>query len=271
MKRSNRNFYEREEILELPDEFRYGNSYSAINTNLFNLETYNNLPLQELDYKFLNEFEKNEERFKVIFSNFGKKKLAKRMFILSIVLVLILLVSYLVTNNLYSIVHLAITDLNESELKLAQSVTEFIIDQIQIVCQIGIIISLFISFLGFAITRPFMSVKNGKRYCLILDDIGFYKIDLDFRGNCENNLSELYFVGYLSSILDYDLEGCVKSVSYFSSYSKTMSDRKYYVLDLPNDTISFSNEYDLEFCRKDFTNKDYKMLVEYLDSTEDSQ
>lgn len=269
MKKSNRNFYERESITDIHNEPSRQN-YNNISININNLEIYGNLTLQELDYMFYNELETNEERFEVVMSK-PKMKKPIRFAIRSFVVVIIFwIISNIIMYNLESIISVVFPDLYANDFYLMKSWLQYLINQFQLVCQVAGVILAFISLVGTILVRPFLSFKSGNKFCLILDNIGFYKIDLDTSRFYDNSLSELYFVRYAGLVLGKDLSNSIKSVSYYSSYSKSNSDKNYYVLDLPNDSITSSSLYDLELCRVDFDKGVYDDLVDYMNMTEDS-
>lgn len=270
MRRVSRNFDGFDEAVFLSNKLEYDKSYSTMNINLFDLVTESNLALQELDYKFYNELEVNENRFKVILSKPRTKKVFKATLYAIIVLLMTILISYFSEKNLEPIIKYFQPSMGEYDVKLTIIVMSYILKQVQLYSQLILVFLVILLVLSAFIIKPFMSTKDGYYTCLILDDVGFYKIVLDYSNFHDNNLDNLYFVRFAESVLSMNLINHVKSVSYYSSYSRSMKDKKYYILDLPNDSISFNNEYDLEFYVKDFSKKDYRKLVEYLDSTEDS-
>lgn len=270
MKKSNRNFYEREEVTELPDELKYQQGYNPIGVNLFNLETFRNLQLQSLDYSFYNELNRNEDSFKAIFSKPRMKKPIKNAFRVFIGALVLFLIVKLVGNDVEVLFRTFGVALSDETIKVLNDLLALVKDKSTVAFSAVSGVCFAVAMLSFLGTKKFFSFTGSARSAIILDGMGFYKVDFDLTGVQENELHELYFVKYIEQILDYPLTDKITSVSYFSTYSTSYKSRKSYVLDLPNDSMSFSNSYDLEFYKGDYSKKDYKELVQYLNDTEDS-
>lgn len=270
MLKGNRNFVEEPEV----DKGDGYSNYDRMDVNIFDAYNCSNLQLQDLDLNFSRELNINSSRFDVIQSYPRKKKVIRNSIIMFVVSLVLYIVSIFISKYAKDIILMVVgNDPNASistyDLTASVSVLKYVMSEFQLFLGIFFIILAFMLVLGIFIQRPFFKLNNGKRFVLILDDVGFYKVDIDITDFYENNLDDLYFVQFVENHLNQSLKGCVKCVSYFSSYVKSMSDSKCYVLDLPNDTITYSNEYDLEFCKKDFKNSDYKKLVNYLDESQD--
>lgn len=270
MRKGNRNFCE-EPSVDVGDGYI---NYDRMDVNIFEVYNCNSLKLQDLDLNFAKELSKNPSRFSIIESFPRKKKIIKNFSWLAIVSVVLYLISVFVSKYAKDIVLMVVGSdpnvvISTFDLNASVSVLQYVMSQFQLFLNVFALFLLFLFIIGVCVVKPFFKLNNGKRFVLILDEVGFYKVDIDITDFQDNNLADLYFVQFVESQINQSLAGCVKSVSYFSSYCRTMSDSKYYVLDLPNDSITYSNEYDLEFCRKDFRNKDFKKLVNYLDDSED--
>lgn len=270
MKKSNRNFYEREEVTELPDDLKYNQDYNPVGVNIFNLDNFRNLKLQSLDYSFFNQLERDEDSFEVIISKPRLKKQIRVGLTCLIIIFLVMVCSKFISLNVDDFFMAFDIIVGDEETKLVNSIIEFLDNYLNLICKALIIVDLVIMAISFLATKSYFSLKDSKRFAIILDNYGFYKVDIDSSKRFKNELNLLYFVKFVDTFMKNSLEDRVESVSYFSTYSKSMKSKKFYVLDLPNDSINFSNAYDLEFCRKDFKKKDYLRLVEYLDETEDS-
>lgn len=264
MKRGNRNFDERVNVSthEMPDYFR-------MDINLFDVNNCHNLKLQDLDLRFNHELERNKSRFKVISSHVKTKRVLSVSFVFIVMSLIFYIMSSIALQHTKEIISLISEDgLSSFDLAANESVLVYTLNAFNLFLQFALIVLLFVLILGFFIKRPFVRINDGKKMLLILDNVGFYKIDIDLSKNYSNGLDELYFVQFAQSEMNVNLSRHIKSVSYFSSYSKTCSDRKFYVLDLPNDSSTYSNRFDLEFVRKEFSKKNFKYLCSYLDDSE---
>lgn len=272
VKRSNRDFYDESDVQKLPDEYRDDFNYNGLSVNLFNINKSTNLELQDLDYKFISEIDRNPSRFKIYKSKERMKDFCLWPFILLCIFSLLALVlHFLAIPNCRSIVTTVFDKLEPEDVTITVQLFTYIGKQCIIGLQVLCLITLIISLLTFLIHKPFRSINDGKYKIVITDDVGFYLIECDKSEFHGTGLERLYFVKYACSELGVDLTNCVVSVSYYSSYSCSMRDSKTYVLDLPNDSVNFSNSYDFEFYKGDYSNKDFKSLCEYLDSTEDGE
>lgn len=264
MKRGNRNFEERVSVSSdaMPD-------YVRMDINLFDVNNCHNLKLQDLDLRFNHELERNKSRFKVISSHVKTKRILSVTFVFIVMSLIFYGLSSVALKHTSDIISL-VSDgsLNSFDFAASESVLVYTLNAFNLFLQLALIMLLFVLILGFFIKRPFARINDGKKMLLILDDVGFYKIDIDLSRNYSNGLDELYFVQFAKSEMNVNLFRHIKSVSYFSSYSKTCSDRKFYVLDLPNETSTYSNRFDLEFVRKEFSKKNFKYLCNYLDASE---
>lgn len=269
MQKSNRDFYKNDDVI-LEENFTEFD-YNGLSINLFNVNHYENLELQDLDYKFINEIDKNPNRFKV----YESKEKFKDWFICPGIFVIILtilsiVIKHVLLPNSSIIVGECFEDLSYLDFSLTVEMFNYILRQSLLFINLIGIILYTLCFLVYLIHKPFFSYRDGKFDVIITDDIGFYLIKYDKSKFYDNGLDKLYFVKYAFSELDLDLNNHICNVSYFSSYSCSMKDSKCYVLDLPNESVDYSNEFDLEFAKKYFNNSDYNELVKYLDETEDN-
>ena len=136
----------------------------------------------------------------------------------------------------------------------------------------GISIVLISTILIICLRRPFFKLNKNRYYVIILDGIGFYKIDLNFNNPNLNKFNDLYLIGFLSNKLSKPVFHYVDSISYYSNYDVVYCDSRLVNIKAPigsldlidDENLTSANYSLLEISRRDLKNLDFKYLLNCL-------
>lgn len=242
-------------------------NYDRIDLNIINVKDTRNLDLQDLDLNFSREFESNPNRFKIIKSKNRFKGLLKLNFYCLLLLSLIMVISLMLNEVDYSIVNDSYLDSNYFNLSI-NTVLSLLVK----LSYAGISIVLISTILIFCLRRPFFKLSKNRYYVIVLDGIGFYKIDLNFNNPNLNKFNDLYLIGFLSNKLSKPVFNYVDSISYYSNYDVVYCDSRLVNIKAPigsldlidNENLTSANYSLLEISRRDLKNLDFKYLLNCL-------